>query len=185
MPDPLARVTLNKACHDTWFGRGEIRMTRGTVRWALITLAVGAVGLVALEPLGRWFDPWAPTERTLAEVVAGADRIRVRTGGTCHRDRNPERTLFEETEPAKIESAIRTIRIDTMRSSSQRCRCCGDLSPEFYRGADPVATVSFHHGNTLRWRAGWHGDGRLSDESAAEFRAWLVAHGVAPGNGAE
>jgi hypothetical protein len=159
-------------------------MLQRVVRWSLVGMAVATVGLVALGPLRPWPDPCTPSAHTLAKAVAGADRIRVRSGGTCHRDIDSERTLFEETEHAKIEDVIRAIQIDTMRSSWQRCRCCGDPSIEFYRGGELIVTLGFHHGTNLRWREGWRGDGLLTDESAAALRAWLVEHGVTSRNGA-
>jgi hypothetical protein len=153
-------------------------MNGRTVRWALIAIAITVIGSVTLGLVRGWFDPSPPSERTLAKALTHVDRIRVRTGGTCHRDVESERTLFEETDPAKIAEVIRSIRIVDTGWTRSHCMCCGNPSIEFYRGQELVVTLGYHHGRSVRWREGWHGDGRMTPDSAATMNAWLVSHGV-------
>ncbi len=152
-------------------------MSRNAVRWSRLVLVIAGVGAITVGLFRGWFDTSAPTERTLTKALAGVDRIRVRSGGTCHRDVETERTLFEETDPAKIATVIHDIRIDTAKSGFH-CMCCGDPSIEFYRGEELVVTLGYHHGRSVRWREGWRGDGLMTTDSAAAMNSWLVAHGV-------
>lgn len=152
-------------------------MKRRDVRRALLGLAVVGVLLLALVQARSWFDPSAPSERSLVKALRGVDRIRVRSGGTCHRDPPSEKTVFEETDPEKIKQIIRAVRIDRA-NSGHHCMCCGGPSIEFYRGGELVVTLGCHHGKALRWNEGWRGDGVMTSESAAEVNAWLIANGV-------
>jgi hypothetical protein len=138
-------------------------------------MAFALVGVVGLTR--GWFDPWAPSDRTLAKALVGVDRIRVRSGGTCHRDIASERTLFEEADPAQVAEVVRLIRIDTAKSGFH-CMCCGNPSIEFYRGDELIVTLGYHHGRSVRWREGWRGDGLMTADGAAALNAWLASHGV-------
>ncbi len=152
-------------------------MNGRTVRWSLIVIAIAGIVLATLGLTRGWFDPSALSEGTLRKALADIDRIRVRSGGTCHRDVESERTLFEETDPAKIADVIRAIRIDTANSGFH-CMCCGNPSIEFYCGEELVVTLGYHHGRSVRWREGWRSDGLMTRESAASLNAWLTSHGV-------
>jgi hypothetical protein len=144
------------------------------VRQALFGMAVIGVLLFALVQARSWFDPMAPSERSLARALVGADRIRVRSGGI---DAHLNRTLFEETDPAKIKEVIDSIRIDP-GNSGHHCMCEGDPIIDFYRGGELVVTLSYHHGKSLRWQEGWRGDGAMTADSAAAMNDWLNRHGV-------
>src|SRR5262245_56924849 len=144
------------------------------VRQALLGLAVIGVLLFALVQARSWFDPLAPSERSLLKALAGVDRVRVRAGGV---DSYLNRTLFEETDPQKIKEVIQSIRIDPT-NSGQHCMCDGDPIIEFYRDGKLVVTLCYLHGKKLRWDEGWRGDGAMTAESAAAMNAWLNAHGV-------
>jgi hypothetical protein len=106
---------------------------------------------------------WA---QTLRHAVAGTTRLRVRTGGTCHRNPASEKTLFEITKTGMIDSLVRSLDIDEERSGFH-CMCCGNPSLEFYKGDTLLATLGFHHGRSLRWSGGlWPGDSLISNENA-------------------
>jgi hypothetical protein len=137
----------------------------GRVVFASLLLVSAAVaGPSAGE---RWETP---LKKTLIE----ADRIRIRTGGTCHRQVALERTLLEVTDARKVREVIRMIRIDEMHSGPQ-CECCGSPSIEFYHGQKLILTLGCHHGRSLRWSGGWPGDARLTSESIAQLSACLAA----------
>jgi hypothetical protein len=144
------------------------------VRQALVGMAVIGVLLFALVQARSWFDPSAPSERSLVKALKGVDRIRVRSGGV---DAHLNRTLFEETDPEKVKEVIQSIRID-LANSGQHCTCSGDPIIEFYRGGALVVTLGYHHGKKLRWEEGWRGDGAMTADSAAAMNAWLNARGV-------
>ncbi|MEM9461014.1 MAG: hypothetical protein AAGF11_43015 [Myxococcota bacterium] len=112
--------------------------------------------------------------QALADTLACADRIRVRTGGLCHRRREDERILFEVTDAAAVERARPLFRVaeDELLGT---CMCCGEPTIELYRGDSLIAEVGFHHGKSLRWR-GWPSDGLLADAGA--LCTWMEAHGA-------
>lgn len=116
---------------------------------------------------------WA---QALRDAVAGADRLRVRSGGTCHRELSREETIFEIREAAEIASLVAGLGIDE-ESSGGHCMCCGDPSLEFYRGDELRVTLGFHHGHGLRWSEGWPGDAMLSSESSDLLCALMAKHG--------
>lgn len=112
-------------------------------------------------------------ESQLAAAVEGADRLRVRTGGTCHRDVANERTLYEEKNPTKIQELVNGIKINESESGFA-CMCCGDPSLEFYKGDTLVLTVGYHHGRSMRWPGSWRGDALLTPDSANYLQRWLA-----------
>ncbi|MCU0726267.1 MAG: hypothetical protein MUE73_10825 [Planctomycetes bacterium] len=120
----------------------------------------------------------AGREDVLRRAVQGCDRVRVRSGGTCHRDEAGEKTLAEVTKLTDILALLRGIGIDEAASGGG-CFCCGDPTFEFYRGEKLLAMVGWHHGEALRWEGGtWSGDGALTSKSAEFLCRWLAEHGV-------
>ncbi len=119
-------------------------------------------------------------EGRLKGALAGIDRLRIRSGGTCHRRIDEEKTLAEVTDPAEIRGFIEGIELKKhwLIGLTTVCMCCGDPSFEFYRGGKLAVTVSFHHGKRLRWREGWDGDADLTQRSADLLVQWLARRGV-------
>jgi hypothetical protein len=115
-------------------------------------------------------------DAALRAAAKDADRVRVRTGGTCHRNINAEKTLFEEKEAKQIAAMLQNIRINE-RQSGFHCMCCGFPSIEFYKGDELLLTLGFHHGRSLRWPGMWPGDCLLEPASADRLCDWLAAHG--------
>ncbi len=138
---------------------------------ALKDEAVAAFAKV--NPACRILHRW---ESAFHAAAAGADRIRVRNGGTCRR-RGEEKTLFEIKDAAKIRELIASVRLDEARSGFH-CMCCGEPSVELYKGDELVLTLAVHHGQSLRWPDGWPGDALLSDASADAINKWLADNGV-------
>lgn len=123
-----------------------------------------------LNPQCKTSLHWASS---LAEVAAGTTRLRVRSGGTCHRRIEEEKTLFEEKNPAAIAAFVKLIDIDESEGMFY-CMCCGEPSFEFYKDNQLVTTVGYHHGTSMRWNAGWPSDGRLSTASSKAINQWLA-----------
>lgn len=113
----------------------------------------------------------------LQAKIARADRLRVRTGGTCHRQIGEEKTLFEVADVNEIGRVVKLIEIEDA-SSGVRCMCCGEPTFEFYQAEKLIAAVGFHHGQLLRWSEGWKGDGVLTAGSAERLCRWLAEHDV-------
>jgi len=143
-------------------------------------IVLGSIVLVELVAIGLWISvgqggdspEWGPK---LHAALVDCDRIRVRSGGLCHRRSDSEVTIFEITGSADVEDVVRNIKIDSHRSGFH-CMCCGDPTFEFYRNGDIVASVGFHHGISLRWR-GWRGDGSLQPGSSEYLKNLLEEHG--------
>jgi hypothetical protein len=164
-------------------GSGDRRMFYKFVRWSLLGLALTGICVALLGLAALCFGVRGPSEQSLVDALKNVDRIRVRTGGTCHRNIDAEETLFEETDRAVIEDIVHAIRIDPSDLISH-CMCCGNPSFEFYRDSKLIVTVGYHHGKSLRWREGWRGDGMLIQSSADFLNAWLASHGIDAKNGA-
>jgi hypothetical protein len=115
-------------------------------------------------------------DRLLA-AVAGADRLRVRTGGMCHRDPKNEVVRFESTAPEAIAEVLALLEIDDCGGHSG-CMCCGNPTFEFHSGSVLLASVSLHHGHSLRTDAkAWHGDVPLTAAARLALARWLERHG--------
>ena len=112
----------------------------------------------------------------LRDTAAPADRLRVRTGGTCHRRLSTEKTIFEVRDRAEIKGLLRQIEVNEDRSGFH-CMCCGSPTFELYEGSRLLVTLGFHHGQSLRWPDRWPGDATLQPESAEHLARFLGKHG--------
>ncbi len=116
---------------------------------------------------------------SLRQAIQGTTRLRVRSGGTCHRDPNEEKTLAEIMDTAEIERVVQAIDIDASQSDGA-CACCGNPTFEFYAGDKRLAMIGYHHGKSLRWAGGsWPCDAVLTDTSRKFLNSWLSQHAVA------
>lgn len=114
----------------------------------------------------------------LHEALKGATRLRVRSGGTCHRRPNTEKTLLDIQNPKQVAEVIKSIQINA-NGSGFHCMCCGNPSLEFYREDTLLVTLGFHHGQSVRWQNGkWSGDALLTKKSADSLVEWLSNNGV-------
>lgn len=118
----------------------------------------------------RWME-------SLQTALASATRLRVHSGGTCHRNVAKERTLFETNDAAEIRQLMAGIQLIEERSGFH-CMCCGDPSLEFYDQDGLIVTLGFHHGLGLRWPEGWPGDAALAPQSADFLIHWLADRNV-------
>jgi hypothetical protein len=113
---------------------------------------------------------------SLQQVVASANRVRIRSGGTCHRNPDQEKTQFELNDAAAAQEFARRIEINEAESGFE-CQCCGEPTFEFYEGDRLLAMLGFHHGRSLRWPEIWPGDALLMSECAAQLPDWWAARG--------
>lgn len=125
------------------------------------------------NPKCRLIERW---DGLLRESLRDADRIRVRSGGLCHRREDKERTLGEEADSAKVRELIESIAVEPGESGFH-CMCCGEPTLEIYKGKELIASLGYHHGQSLRW-ADWPGDAMLTEASADGLADWLAAHGA-------
>lgn len=113
----------------------------------------------------------------LVAALKDADRLRVRSGGTCHRDLAAEKTLFEVSDPVEIQRLVGSWKVEDSQSGFH-CMCCGEPSLEFYQGDKLVTTLGFHHGRSLRWPEGWPGDALLTNVASDSICDFLARHGI-------
>jgi hypothetical protein len=116
----------------------------------------------------RWID-------ALRNNLGGVNRVRVRTGGTCHRNEECEQTLCEENDPGKIQRLVDCLDIDESHSSGH-CMCCGHPTIEFCKGEEVIESLGLHHGRSARWNS-WPGDGGLTPVSRDALSRWLTDRG--------
>ena len=124
-------------------------------------------------------EVWGGWQRPLRTVLRGITRLRVRSGGLCHRNAEEEQTVLEQTAPDAISELVASIRIDEHLSRGGECACCGGPTFEFYRGGELAAAISVQHWLSLRWPEHWQGDARLTRESIRLLRDWGRRQGIA------
>jgi len=142
----------------------------------IISVAIPLLVVCLLFAVYAWLlNNWTSS---LRRAVQGTTILRIRSGGTCHRQIENEKTLAEITDPQEIERFLNAIDVDLWHSGGV-CMCCGDPTFEFYTGDRLLAMVSFHHGKRLRWAKGkWIGDLQLTAQSQDSLLSWLSQHGV-------
>ena len=142
-------------------------MKRGSLVSLTVMLLAGCAG--------HTNEDWTTSLHTALHEVT---RLRVRSGGTCHRQPEAEETLLDLRDGAQIARFVQGIQIDP-DESGPACECCGDPTFEFYVGDTLTVSLGFHHGQRLRWLDGpWSGDGALTKNSADFLVAWLAVQGV-------
>lgn len=115
--------------------------------------------------------------KALHRKVGDVDRIRVRSGGTCHRDKASEKTLVEVDDRESIDDLLKGLEINDEQSGFH-CMCCGEPTIELYRDHELVASLGFHHGHSLRWPGGlWPGDAAMTEASSRHLCEFLAKHG--------
>ncbi len=97
------------------------------------------------------------------------DRVRVRSGGACHRQKRSEKTLLELSDATEIQGLLAATVLDVGERGSI-CMCCGGPTMEFFSDGVLLESVSFQHGAALRWSE-MFGDTRLGSEALVRFLA--------------
>lgn len=133
-----------------------------------------AAAFRALNPQCAVSTGW---QAAMEAALKGITRIRVRSGGACHRDLKAEKTHLEVKDAAEITKIIAMFAVNDERSGGH-CMCCGEPTIEFYAGEKLAVSLSMHHGVGLRWNDGWPGDGKLERHSGEAISAWLAKSGV-------
>ena len=137
-------------------------------------VSVGSPVVIVCLIYAVWAGVFANWTGSLRRGVQESTRLRIRSGGTCHRRIEEERTLADITDPQEIERFVKAIDINRWRSGGV-CMCCGDPTFEFYAGDRLLAMIGYHHGKRLRWAEGpWRGDAALTRASQAFVNSWLA-----------
>jgi hypothetical protein len=110
----------------------------------------------------------------LQKALKSATKLRVRTGGICHRRTEEEKTLLEVGDPKDVAGFAGLIEI-APDESGFHCMCCGNPTLEFYEGDKLIVSLGYHHSISLRWAGGpWKGDGLLTPKSSEAIVRWLA-----------
>ena len=117
--------------------------------------------------------------KVLQEALEGANRLHIRSGGTCHRSPEEENTLLDLRNEEVVSKIAQSIEINPDESGFH-CMCCGNPTLEFYHDETLVASLGFHHARSLRWLGGeWEGNGGLLTKDSADFLVkWMDDNGV-------
>ena len=115
-------------------------------------------------------------EAPYADLLKGATKLTIRSGGLCHRTPAEERTLLTVTDEAEIRKVVDCLKIPPPPRDLIRCRCCGDPTLEFFKGDALLASVGLHHGVLIRSLD--VSDVELTPRSAQTLCRWLADHGI-------
>lgn len=113
--------------------------------------------------------------------ITKSTKLIIRTGGNCHRDREYERVLLETDQASTINDLANRLSVSSSSLGviGGRCRCCGEITFDFYQGVTPSYSFSLHHGASIRLKDFAGGDKELSEASKERLAAWLDSKGVA------
>jgi hypothetical protein len=114
----------------------------------------------------------------LRRALKGADQVIVRKRGTLGQDG----VFFKVTGSRPTRRLISRLKIREPKEGFH-CLCSGNPVFEFRRGETLLATISWHHGVSVRWHdhggEGWAGsDARLTKASSEYLGGLLKANGV-------
>ena len=78
----------------------------------------------------------------------------------------------------KDKDAIQTLvsSLSFKKESPGYCACMGDYLITFFNGDKKLASLTYHHGTSLRWK-NWDGDSDFTPESQKAWRTWFKKHG--------
>jgi hypothetical protein len=138
---------------------------------------LAGISLVVLAATAFWGYEALSFNHKFRAATTNVDRIRVRSGGICHRQLDHERTLIETADPAQVRRILANTRV-VAPIQPLSCRCCGDVTIEAYEHDTLVAALSLHHGKALRWPDHWYGDADLTAGSLEFWRGWFAENGV-------
>lgn len=125
------------------------------------------------------FSSWG---ELLKASLTGSSKLRIRSGGTCHRRKSKEKVLAEINSITTIDSIINLIEIDG-RKSGDHCMCCGSMVFEFFKDSTMHSSLGYHHEKSFRWPEGnWPGDGVLTEESSKKLKQWVDNMRLDPNN---
>jgi hypothetical protein len=101
-----------------------------------------------------------PTNKRLQTLMAGADRILIKESGVRECKAIKDVVVLSIVNPADINTFSDLLEIHEPKQWFH-CMCYGDYAVEFYAGQQLLATISLHHGASMRYDK-WYGDAELS-----------------------
>jgi hypothetical protein len=112
---------------------------------------------------------------SLRAALKGADRVVVEE--VEFRKPGDQANPFELKDSAKLATLVNGMDFVDAESGFH-CMCIGDSQVTFFKGKVKLATLSHHHGRSLRWNKGkWEDDSLFTDEAAKLWREWFKTQG--------
>ncbi|MEX0289349.1 MAG: hypothetical protein AB3N14_09590 [Flavobacteriaceae bacterium] len=103
----------------------------------------------------------------------------VQSEAVLYENRNPEEvrefiSLFILEDP-EVETSFWKLDSEYI---GEMCLCRGTVEFKFYQGTEILGSISFHHGETIRWSdRSWYTDAYLTKNSVEGIFLWLSSHG--------
>jgi len=133
--------------------------------------------IVVDELMAQYLQSTAPdpTQASLDGLLASVTRVRVIAGGVMHGKAMGTDVLLETADAADVAAFRACLKIVEDPRTFGHCMCLGNPALELYAGDELVATIGFHHGQSIRWEA-WKHDAVLQDGNG--LVNWLAERGV-------
>lgn len=111
----------------------------------------------------------------LKKALMGADRIEMKEVRFDDGEEAVKPFVFRDG--SKIAELIACLDFDDA-SSGFYCMCAGDSVVTFFNGDAEIASLSHHHGHSLRWKSkSWKGDSLFTSAAAEAWRTWFKDQG--------
>lgn len=115
-----------------------------------------------------------PTQRSLDAVARQVNSIRICDWELTERELRP-RVVLTVDDRKRIDELLRHIEI-VETDEFFHCMCIGSLIVQLITAEGVVATLTLHHGKSMRWDDAWDSDARLRDGWG--LARWLAQQGV-------
>lgn len=96
-------------------------------------------------------DKPLPSQKSLDKMMSSVSRIRVIDAGMEGGKAMKGKALLDTRKSEDISSFKSILKINEDKSTFGYCMCLGEPTLEFYKGKKLIATVSIHHGRSIRW----------------------------------
>jgi len=109
-------------------------------------------------------------------LIKYANKIRIRVGGTCHREVSKEKTIAIITDSDEVEKFKNNFQLydPGEEDYDYECECCGDISFEFINGNKLLTTFVLAHKSEVK--VPWGGQTSLTDNSVKYIHSFLKKH---------
>lgn len=116
-----------------------------------------------------------PVQRDLDQLLPTITRVRVLSGGAFRGEVLESAVLLDTSKSEPLAALGACLQINADPVTFGHCMCLGGPTLELFAGPERAATISLHHGRTIRWSQ-WKHDSQLRD--GGNLTAWLVKNGL-------
>lgn len=146
-------------------------------RWTMLTIFVFVPLGLTLALFGSSFMAAQHHGSSLRNKLQDSTRLTIRTGGFCHREPDGEVPLYETHDSDEIREFVGRLSF-RLSIGGLSCACCGEMTFEFYNGAEKSGAFSLHHDTRIRLENASSGDVFLTKRSCQLLDQWLTEKGV-------